>query len=283
MKNKSHIKAARIIESAFIIFLFAGHVHLLTLDSADIQEIVISALIVVLALSFGLSPLTKHIRSRRHLWITLTALAGAFWIFSFFRYTGFLQWPLGRPDGLKQYVWLLYCHLILSIMVLSLVLLTSYLTRADIAVKWGGFKRLLNHDLGTVWLILIALGTWLWALHVIMMYRPQLEDPLIVLVAICLAKATLTGTTEEICYRGIVQPIAIRHFGLPVGMILQGCLYTAFHIHLGAAVFPKPFFLAAVMSLGLIFGMVSYRTKGIGWAILIHTAISVVVEWRNLC
>jgi membrane protease YdiL (CAAX protease family) len=168
-------------------------------------------------------------------------------------------------------------------MVLSFVFLTSYLTQADIAVKWGSLKRLLNHNWGTVLLILIALGTWLWALYVITMYRPQFENSLILLIAICFAKATLTGVTEEICYRGIVQPIAIRHFGLSLGIILQSCLYTAFHIHLGPAVFSKPFFLTAVMSLALIFGIVSYRTKGIGWAILIHTAISVVVEWRNLC
>jgi membrane protease YdiL (CAAX protease family) len=283
LRSKSYTKVIKIIESAFIICLFAGHIHLLTSDSADLQDIIISALIVIVALSFSLSPLTKHIRGRRHLWVILTALAGAFWIFTFFRYTGFLQWPLGHPDGLGQYISLLYCHLILSIMVLSFVFLASYLTQADIAVKWGSFVRLLNHNFGTVLLILIALGTWLWASYVTATYRPRLENPLVFLIAICFAKAALTGTTEEICYRGIVQPIAIKHFGLPLGIILQSCLYTAFHMHLGPAVFSKTFFLAAVMSLGLIFGMVSYRTKGIGWAILIHTAISVVVEWRNLC
>ncbi|MHC4757522.1 MAG: CPBP family intramembrane glutamic endopeptidase [Planctomycetota bacterium] len=283
MENKNHIKTIKLIELASVFFLFAAHIHLLTFDSADLKSIAVSALIVIFALGFSLSPITKHNKNRRNFWVILTALAGAFWIFNFFRYTGFLQWPLGHPDGLRQYLRLLYCHFILSIMVLSIVLLTSYLTKAGITLKWGRFKSLLNNNLGTALLIITTLGIWIWALYVIIMYKPQFESSLILLIAICLAKAALTGTTEEMCYRGIVQPIAIRHFGLPSAIILQSSLYTAFHMHLGPAVVSRAFFLPAVLVLGIIFGIVSYRTKGIGWAILIHTALNVVIEWLNLC
>ena len=104
-----------------------------------------------------------------------------------------------------------------------------------------------------------------------------------IFIAICLAKAALTGTTEEICYRGIIQPMAIRHFGLPLAIILQSALYMAFHMHLGPAFVSRALFLPAVCTLGIIFGIVSYRTKGIGWAVLIHTALNIVIEWLNLC
>jgi len=101
-------------------------------------------------------------------------------------------------------------------------------------------------------------------------------------VAVCLLKAFLTGATEEICYRGIIQPSAIARFGVPLGIIMQSCLYTAFHIHLGEAFFPRTWFLAGVMMLGLVFGLVTHLTRGIGWAGVVHIAINVVIEWRNL-
>jgi membrane protease YdiL (CAAX protease family) len=88
--------------------------------------------------------------------------------------------------------------------------------------------------------------------------------------------------TEEVCYRGIIQPLAIAHFGLPMGIILQSCLFTVFHAYLQAAFFPKAGFLAGIMLLGLIFGIVTRLTRGIGWAVVVHGALGVVIEWWNL-
>jgi len=283
LKNKTYTQIIKTIEAASVLILFAAHIHFLTSYSAGLQKIVFAALIIIAASIFSLSPLAKRDADRRHLWLVLFALAGGFWIFNVFRYAGYLIWPIGHPDNLRQYLRLLYSHFVLSLMVLSFVLFTAYLIRTDIAVKWGSFKRLFNHHIGTILLTLAALGTWSWSLFVIITYRPQFENLFILLIPICLAKAALTGITEEICYRGVVQPIAVRHFGLPLGIVLQSGLYTAFHMHLGPAIVSRGLFLPAVFVLGIIFGVVSYRTKGIGWAILMHTALNVGIEWRNLC
>ena len=40
-----------------------------------------------------------------------------------------------------------------------------------------------------------------------------------------------------------------------------------------------PLFLAAALVLGILFGTVTHRTRGIGWACCVHTALDVLVEW----
>lgn len=39
---------------------------------------------------------------------------------------------------------------------------------------------------------------------------------------------------------------------------------------------------SGVMVLGLVFGLVTHLARGIGWAGVVHIAINVVIEWRNL-
>jgi membrane protease YdiL (CAAX protease family) len=112
--------------------------------------------------------------------------------------------------------------------------------------------------------------------------EPSASGPVTAFIVIAILKAALTGATEEICYRGMIQPTAIKRFGVPMGILFQSCLYTAFHMHLGAAFFSHTIFLGGVMALGLVFGVITHLSGGVGWAFAVHTALNLVIEWHNL-
>ena len=217
------------------------------------------------------------------LWMILSALAGGFWFFSLFRFLGVVNWPLDRPADLAGYTRLLYFHIVLSASVLTPVIITGHITAQLNRVSWGnwwkgGFSQISLKII--LWLTLF--GVWFWALFEVLSVKPQASGPIMALIAISTLKATLTGATEEICYRGIIQPAAIARFGVSMGIVLQSCLYAAFHLHLGQVFLTHAGFLAGVMTLGLVFGVVTRLSGGIGWACAVHTALNLVIEWRNI-
>lgn len=220
--------------------------------------------------------------SRRRLLAVLSALAGGFWVFSVFRYLGLIGWPLARPPDLSGYLRLLYAHFVLSATVLTPVLVVWSKAKPVAGISWGTWRKAGSPCSGLIVLVLSLVGAWIFAFHQVLALNLPFSGPLAGFIAVCLLKAFLTGATEEICYRGLIQPLAVAHFGAPIGIALQACLFTAFHMHLGEAFFPGAGFLAAVTALGLIFGLVTRLTSGIGWASSVHVAIGVVIEWRNL-
>lgn len=278
-----HKILAKLFEGIISVLYFCFFVHLLTLGSAGVLHLIVSAVMVLLAGGFAYKSLVGYADGRRRLWAILSALAGGFWIFNFFRYIGVVQWPLGYAPDLAGYARLLYFHFVLSITVLVPVLMIGRMAGPSEMILWGKWKKELFSLPARPVLVLSSVGLWLWALYVILFTEMNACGAMTGFIAICLLKAVLTGATEEICYRGIIQPAAIGYFGIWPGIILQSCLYTAFHLHLGAAFSLSRFgFLGAVMALGLVFGVVTRLTSGIGWACVVHTAINVVIEWQNL-
>jgi membrane protease YdiL (CAAX protease family) len=243
---------------------------------------IIALAIVLIAAVLAWKPLVGDRDSGRRLWAVLSALSGGFWVFSFFRFIGFVRWPLGRLPGFTGYVYLLYYHFVLSITILVPVFMVWYRTRPSTAVTWGNWNKVGFAPIGITVLLLSSVGLWIFAIYEVLSVKISVSGPLTGFFVVCLLKALLTGATEEISYRGIIQPLAITHFGVPLGLLLQSCLFAAFHMHLGEAFFPKAGFLAAVMALGLIFGVVTRITAGIGWACVIHVAVNVMIEWQNL-
>ncbi len=240
-----------------------------------------AALLVILAL-FGVC----HRREGRaprpsvDLWRVLAALALGFWVFALLRYTGFALWPLARPSSLQDYVILLVSHAILLAAVFASLLWLAAGRASFADLTWGDWRRA---GPGAIWgLRLAVLGVWLWALHATLSTPPPVAGQRLAFLLVALSKAILTGVGEEVVHRGVVQPLAIVRFGVFVGIGVQSCIYTAFHLDLGAAFWSQPLFLLAVMALGLLFGGVTRLTGGIGWACAVHVAIALVVELRNL-
>jgi membrane protease YdiL (CAAX protease family) len=271
------------LEGAIIVLLFGIFVHLTTSGFTSSSTLVGSAFMVLIAIGLCSKRFVRVSESARSLWIPLAALATGFWSFSFFRFTGFVEWPLGRAADLAGYARLLYFHIVLSVSVLTPIVITGHIATQLNRVHWGNWWKggfSLNSLKIILWVILF--GVWFRALFEVVSVKPQASGPIMGLVGISLLKSTLTGATEEICYRGIIQPVAIARFGVPMGIVLQSCLYVAFHIHLGQVFFTHAGFLAGVMTLGLVFGMVTRLSGGIGWAFVVHTAINLVIEWRNI-
>jgi membrane protease YdiL (CAAX protease family) len=209
------------------------------------------------------------------------ALAGGFWLFAVFRFLELVQWPLARAADLTGYARLLYCHFVLSLSVLTPLVITGGLATEPRNISWGVWTRDAYSILGrSAWGL--AAGIWIWTIFQVGSLKPQASGPIAGLLIIALLKAALTGATEEICFRGLIQPAAIARFGIPAGIVLQSCLYTLFHLHLTAIFLPRGLFLAGVMAIGLLFGAATRLTQGIGWAVVMHTGISLVIEWHNL-
>ena len=191
-------------------------------------------------------------------------------------------WPLNHATDLTGYVKLFYFHIVLSATVLTPVLITRQTAVPTHNVSWGRWKgEFFSIPIKTtLWIGLF--GIWSWALYEVLSTEPSASGPVTAFMVISILKATLTGATEEICYRGMIQPTAIERFGAPMGIVFQSCLYTAFHMHLGAAFFSHTAFLGGVMALGLVFGVITHLSGGIGWVFAVHTALNLVIEWHNL-
>lgn len=272
----------KLLEATVLFVLFSIFVHLVTSASVGLWHMIVALAIVLITVVLAWKPLVRNLDSGRRLWAVLSALAGGFWVFSLFRYIGVVRWPLGHPPDFTGYLYLLYFHFVLSITVLLPVLMVWNRTRPVTAVTWGNWKKTGFALTGITVLLLSSVGLWVFAFYEVLSVKISVLGPFTGFIIICFVKAFLTGATEEISYRGIIQPLAIANFGVPLGITLQSCLFTAFHMHLGEAFFTKTGFLVAVMALGLIFGMVTRITSGIGWASVIHVAINVVIEWQNL-
>jgi len=274
-------ETVKFVEGGLVVLFFLVFMHLATSGTAGLTGLLVAGLLVVVAVAWSWKGFVGGGRVGL-VWMILGLLASGFWVFSVFRYLGLVQWPLGRPEDLTGYAVLLYSHFVLSASVLAPVMLVSVRREAVGVLGWGRWRLMPPGPWGRVALWAGAAGVWLWAGWMVWFSPVRVEGSLWAIVVICLAKAMLTGVTEEVCYRGVIQPAAIAWFGGALGIVVQSCLYAGFHIHLGEVFFPRWVFLPAVMGLGLLFGLISYVTGGVGWAIIIHTAIDVVVEWQNI-
>ncbi len=282
MSDKKNKILLDLFKGAVLVVFFAVFIHLNTSGLASLKHLFGSLVIAVVALIPALKFSKESRKEWKNLIYILTTLAAGFWIFNFFRYLGFVRWPLARPANLEAYVWLLYYHFILSVTVLSPIFTMRYFLKINDKVSFGKWWSGKGTKTGKAGLIISSIIVWVWALFSVKNINFGSTQHVEIFFIICLLKAFLTGATEEMCYRGIIQPVAIARFGVPAGILFQSCFYAVFHMHLGAPFLSRTLFLIGVMVLGLIFGFVTRRTSGIGWAVIIHMAINVVIEWQNI-
>jgi membrane protease YdiL (CAAX protease family) len=271
-----------IIEAIALVVFFGIFIHLLTyVPDIPWRMAIALALVVSIWIWFYLQERKTNEQSR-DVWEIVSAFAIGFWLFVFLRYLGLVQWPLAHADNLRAYLFLLVSHLVFVVTVLACLLWVAGKRISFDLLSFGNWRKDSLGHTGQIVLLAIAAGTWIWAIYFVMSVKLPVSEGLLFFMIIAFIKAILTGATEEVSYRGIIQPVAIARFGIPFGIIIQGCLYTTFHLHLGAAFCGHIGFLFVVMGLGLLFGVITRLTSGIGWACIIHIAINLVIEWQNL-
>lgn len=218
----------------------------------------------------------------RALGLAVIGLGLGLWVFTALRAAGLAAWPLAAARSLAQYFSLFVSHLLFFFVVFSA---TVWVAGAHIPLelfRFGSWRTRRAPWLGKAALAVSAALVWAWALAEVIQTRPAGPGAAWAFFLLALAKACLTGLGEEAAWRGLVLPLAVKRLGPAAGLVFQAALYAAFHIHLGAALVHKGLFLAAVFGLGLGLGAVSLKTRGIGWAALIHIGLNVVIEWRNI-
>ena len=266
-------------EACLLIVIFTVIIYFLTWSPGRIYKIIVPAVIIVFAMYGGFRIKKK---TGDKLWLTLGALASGFWLFTVLRYFSITQWPLGYADNLQRYFNLMIHHLAMAVCVLVPVILISSKKDVKESLRFGKWKMRFPKRAGIYVLTASSVGVWIWAFSGIIRTHEYSGMRWAGFLAIALVKAFLTGASEEAGYRGFIQKQAVKRFGPITGIIFQAIIYTAFHLNLGPAFFDFFPFMMSVFTVGLIFGFVSWKTKGIGWAVIIHTGVDLVIEWRNI-
>lgn len=271
-----------LIEAILYLVMFSAIVHCLTSDGVTLLTLGLALGLILLLACAAFSSVRVRLNLDKNLVWVITALGAGFFLFSSFRFAGLVSWPLAHPRDISDYLFLLYNHGVLTINVLAPVLLVWVMTRPSPRIRWGDWTENAVSQTGRILLSASALVSLSMALGAVLLSARNVQGPWMGFLVICILKACLTGGTEEVCYRGILQPLCIKRFGVVGGILFQACLYAVFHMHLGRVFFPGAGFLAGVFVLGLIFGAVSRVTSGIGWAFIIHLSLNIVIEWQNI-
>lgn len=271
---------AAFAEAALTLVLFSSVIYFLTWAPGRIWKLLLSAGIIFAGILISLKCSNLD---RRRLWAVISALASGFWLYTFFRYLGFVRWPMGYASRISEYFFQFVSHAVLVLFGIAPLLWVCRRAFLKEVFSWGDWNRVLrNGNAGFSILSGAVAGVFIWAFYRVFTNPLQGVGSVYLFFLLALGKAVLTGTGEEIAYRGFIQKAAVYRFGPITGIILQALLYTAFHVNLGQAFFKYYGFIAGVFGLGIFLGVVCYKTRGLGWAILIHTAIDLVIEWRNL-
>ncbi|SCY85552.1 CAAX protease self-immunity [Desulfoluna spongiiphila] len=210
----------------------------------------------------------------------LAAMVSGFWFFSLFRYSGLVSWPLGSAEYLSAYGYLFYSHVVLVLSVLSPLMAVRSIQGRSIRFFFA--PKGITGRLHIGFFVFTASLFWGWAVWTVCSSDVNVSFLSFGLFVACLLKALMTGATEEFCYRGVLLKDCEFFLGAPAAITIQAVLYTMFHMNLGAAFTVSSFFLPGVFLLGLLFGVVTAMTRSIWWAMAVHTAINVIIEWDNV-
>ncbi len=95
------------------------------------------------------------------------------------------------------------------------------------------------------------------------MYRTLIMvDTIPELLFVILVVALVPAFSEEILFRGLIQRNFEYSFGLAGGAVVAGIIFALYHLN--------PFTLMPLMALGIVFGLLVYKTGSILAAILAH-------------
>jgi membrane protease YdiL (CAAX protease family) len=135
-----------------------------------------------------------------------------------------------------------------------------------------------NRVSGQVWAwALLAGGLGIFALvlalrvanRLVVLPEQQLPDlaqvPELTVLSLLLMAAPVAGIVEEAAFRGYMQGPLERRFGLPVAILVTGTMFAVAHLDFTLILWPYYVAVAA------IYGTVTYLTKSILPAVVLHT------------
>lgn len=144
--------------------------------------------------------------------------------------------------------------------------------------NWNGSTRLLRegerpkswkaHMLE--WALLVALPLAV-VMQVSVGFAPMTSGRLFVFFLPVLYMAFFNAFSEEIIFRGLLQPSLIRYVGPGFGIWLQG-IFFGIH-HWGSSPVPSFPIAVIIVFLGVIWGKSAYETRGLGWAVIAHMLV----------
>ena len=136
-------------------------------------------------------------------------------------------------------------------------------------------KRLLLIGLGGLALSPV-LGGLAWLLHtpeVHIEMLDQLDGHTVVLALFGLMAVTITPIFEELFFRGFLQPLFSRTLGVTGGILLTAVIFGALHASEYKFVWQ---YVAAISMVGVVLGVVRYRTNSIIPSTLMHACYNSV-------
>ena len=108
-------------------------------------------------------------------------------------------------------------------------------------------------------------------------FAPILSGTLWPLLPAVLVAALANAAAEEVVYRGFIQPAFIRYGGAAAGLWVQGLFFGLIHWGLSVGVLAA---LPVSLMIGfgsVVWGKAAYETRGLGWTIVAHFMIDVVI------
>ncbi|MBW2333657.1 MAG: hypothetical protein JRF06_00915 [Deltaproteobacteria bacterium] len=194
-----------IIEAIALVVFFGIFIHLLTyVPDIPWRMAIALALVVSIWIWFYLQEKKTNEQSR-DVWEIVSAFAIGFWLFVFLRYLGLVQWPLAHADNLRAYLFLLVSHLVFVATVLACLLWVAGKRISFDLLSFGNWRKGILGYTGQVVLLATAAGTWIFAIYSVMSTELPASGKLLWFMLVAFIKAILTGATEEVSYRGIMQ------------------------------------------------------------------------------
>lgn len=108
-------------------------------------------------------------------------------------------------------------------------------------------------------------------------FAPFKTGMVFTLLGAILLASIVNAAVEEVVFRGLIQPSFVAAGGVAAGLWMTGLLFGLMHWGLTVGVLAA---LPVSLALGLgsiIWGKVTYETRGIGWAIIAHFMVDVAI------
>jgi membrane protease YdiL (CAAX protease family) len=108
-------------------------------------------------------------------------------------------------------------------------------------------------------------------------FAPITTGSLWPLLSAVLLAAAANAVAEEVVYRGFFQPAFVQYGGAAAGLWVQGLFFGIIHWGLGVGVLAALPVSLAIGVGSIVWGKAAYETRGLGWTIVAHFLIDVVI------
>lgn len=108
-------------------------------------------------------------------------------------------------------------------------------------------------------------------------FAPLRSGALVALLPAVLVCAAANAASEELIFRGVIQPAFIRVAGIAAGLWMQGALFGLMHWGTSVGVLAA---LPVSLGIGLgsvMWGKAALETRGLGWVVVAHALVDIAV------